>query len=354
MNDSSSTYQGAKREINDRVATAKVVLQDALNLALAQYEETMGEPCPISPRLKTVEDDTFWALAERVDDEAVITVSAGTVGVVDALWERAFSEDQFASGLGGELATSVQEMTMLGLIWLMLHELHHFEMGHFKLLGRSYLAETAGAIRFGAVEQAIQEPNPKLDQLPVDDRSNVEPCLELQADHDAIEMHLDAYSRDNWADLRARATAISAMVILIEREDAKRGYVNQSHPKAATRIFQLLGHVWNLPNVPAWVKAQIEERDVDPSDLPSDDEQTAYVSAVAAPVLLDAIKLAGTADAASILDDIGDQTAFSRDLRRVQTGKSSKSLSTAGAQQYASLAELNARLLALQGLEGMP
>ncbi|QBY02538.1 hypothetical protein E2K80_18830 [Rhodophyticola sp. CCM32] len=226
-------------------------------------------------------------------------------------------------------------------------------MGHFDLLGRAYLAETDGALRFGAVERAKPKPNPLLDQLPKADQVFVEPCLELQADHDAMEMAINGYAREDWPLIRTRAAAISAIVMLIELVDATHGQPNISHPKAATRIFQLLGHIWDIPKIPAMVQAQRESRQIAPADLPSDEKHAAFVTETAMPVILDAITLARIAGAASIAADIDTVTAFAQDVMIVSTGGNTTALTTAGAQQYADLLNLNARLMALQGLEGL-
>ncbi|MEP3345198.1 MAG: hypothetical protein ABJN34_10135 [Litoreibacter sp.] len=85
-------------------------------------------------------------------------------------------------------------MTHLGLVWLMLHELHHFEMGHFEFAGRLCLTEAHAPSSFGVVSRAKSQPSPALAQIDADDLPKVEPCLEMQADHDAIEMLIDAYA----------------------------------------------------------------------------------------------------------------------------------------------------------------
>ncbi|WP_298261299.1 hypothetical protein [uncultured Litoreibacter sp.] len=77
-------------------------------------------------------------------------------------------------------------------------------------------------------------------------------------------MLIDAYSSDEWEYLRVQTAAISAVMMLIEREDAKNNYEHLSHPKAATRIFQLLGHVIEMPMIQAKIALQHPELNIAP------------------------------------------------------------------------------------------
>lgn len=75
---------------------AKQHLERALDTALAQYAETMGEAFPIMLSLDVVGDPDFWGLAELDDNVFRIRLSTGTVGSTAALWASAFADEDFA------------------------------------------------------------------------------------------------------------------------------------------------------------------------------------------------------------------------------------------------------------------
>lgn len=228
----------------------------------------------------------------------------------------------------------------------------HFELGHFGVVARSYLTETAHAHQFALVSHAQSTHNP-FDFLDSGDGLNVGPCLELQADHEAIEILFDAYSRDGWDIIRTNAAAISGMMVLIEREDAKQDHELSSHPKAATRIFQLLGHVMDMPMIPAHMKVKnAGKNQINPDDLPSDEEQGAFNQQVVIPAFFDAVHLARIADAGTIISDLGDTADFFRDIQIAKLGNADGfvNLKTAGARQWAELVAFNDTLKQQFGL----
>ena len=322
--------------------TAKAQLRQALDTALAQYQETMGEGFPTEPQLDVVDHPDFWALAEMVGDVFTIRVSTGTVTAVERLWR-----DAKASGALNSLEATADELTHVSLVWLMLHELHHFEIGHFQILDKAYLTETFGAHQFAVAKRAKRPRLVKsraLRHISRKDRHKVEPCLEMQADHDAIEMLLDAYSPNEWPSLRHRAAAISAMMMLIEREDSKHEQEHSFHPKAATRIFQLLGHLTQMPSIEATLANQNPDLDIDPQ-IPDTEEIAAYTAEVLTPAFLDAKALATTGNATSIAQDLGDQEYFFKDVEVAISGDPSN-LQTTGAVEWAELMTVNAQLFA--------
>lgn len=73
-----------------------------------------------------------------------------------------------------------EEVLGTALVWLILHELSHADLGHFKL-----------ADSFGVAQRSSMKPEP-LDLLPTELRTLAQPCLEMQADHEATEMLLGA------------------------------------------------------------------------------------------------------------------------------------------------------------------
>lgn len=214
----------------------------------------------------------------------------------------------------------------------MLHELNHVDLGHFDLLDC-----------FGLVERSYTKHGP-IDLLEPRFRPIAPLCLELQADHEAIEMLLDAYSSDGWYDLRARVMAISAMMVLIEREDARNGAEGRTHPKAATRIFQLLGHLSEMPLIQAQLSG-------DAAMLPSEEKLQAFAKDVTIPCFFDAIHLAEIAGASSIASDLGQPDEFFKDLEVAKLGDPEQhtELKTQGAQEWAKLWECNEALKPILG-----
>src|SRR3546814_11978882 len=98
----------------------------------------------------------------------------------------------------------------------MLHELSHFDLGHFALNGGAGIVENHRAR--GIASRVALKPAP-IDALDTAHRPYVEPCLELQADHDSLELLLEAYSSGEWDERRIRAASIFVVWNLIEREE---------------------------------------------------------------------------------------------------------------------------------------
>jgi hypothetical protein len=166
----------------------------------------------------------------------------------------------------------------------------------------------------------------------------------MQADHEATDTLLGAYSTDVWHEVREKVLAISGMMMLIELEDAKDSVKGHTHPKAATRIFQLLGHVAEMP----LVRAQVEQ---DASLIPVEDELQAFAHEVTIPCFFDAIQLAQAAGAASIADDLGSPEDFFKDLEIAKLSDPSRyaDLKTQGAREWAKLWPCNEALKPILG-----
>ncbi|WP_299671333.1 hypothetical protein [uncultured Roseobacter sp.] len=317
------------------------MLEQALTDALTQYEETMGEAFPVVPRLVVVADTAFWAAAELEGEALVISVSTGIVDTLSDLWGRAFADDDFCNGVGQPIESTASEMIYLGLIWLLLHELHHYQMGHFAFTGRLSLTEANAPKSYGiATRENAQLAT--LHAIAPNDWALVEPCLEMQADHDAMEMLLDAYSPDGWKLIRNRAAAIAAIMMLIEREEAKRRVEHVSHPKAATRIFQLLGHVMEMPLIQSILAQQRPDLNIDPT-LPTDDEQGRFNREVVIPCFFDAVNLARIAAAETIRSDLGEAQDFIGDMQTAKLADPSQfdQFVTVGAKQWGELIAVN-------------
>ncbi len=168
-------------------------------------------------------------------------------------------------------------------------------------------------------------------------------------------MILGAYSSEGWDDLRWRAACIAAVIILIDREDRARGVVGTSHPRAATRMFQLLGHLTIMWSVPAQQKAWKAGRsDIDPADLPPQDEVAAYTEQVVHPVFRDAALLAAVAGVPEIAAELGDPADFFADIGLAHTKKASEpeGFRTIGAKEWAELYPINERAMRALGYRG--
>ena len=230
------------------------------------------------------------------------------------------------------------------------HRIAHIELNHFDLLGDFQISETPNAPVFGIARRADLQLGSML-KLPVEMRTATPQCLELQADHDAADLLLEAYSTEGWEDLRCKITAISGMMMLIERADAQYNEASLTHPKAATRIFQLLGHVTEMPLIRAQVKAkQAGAKAVDPDDIPSADEIQAFGRAVTLPCFFDAVYLARVVEADTIRADLGDPADFFQDIAtaKLATPDQLSQLKTSGAREWAKLVLINDRLKPLQ------
>ncbi len=322
-------------------------LNDALLVALKQYQELTGKPFPVIPSLDLHDDSGFWALAELDRDRFVIRVGGGVVPALTSLWTKAFGDDDFLTGVSFPFDADKADAIHVSLVWLIFHEMQHFELGHFCFMGCSFLSETEHGKRFALLSRSVTKPSP-IDGLGEVTKAMVPLCLELQADHEAAELVLDAYSADEWPSLRARVAAIAAMMMLIEREDSKLATPHTSHPKAATRIFQLLGHVVEMPIILAHRKAIIRGMDVGaPIELPSQDEQNAFNREVSIPAFFDALNLARISGADSIKHDLGEAEIFFQDVKiaKLEDVSGYTKLQTVGANQWAELAELNSNVL---------
>ncbi|WP_306129716.1 hypothetical protein [Roseovarius sp. MMSF_3350] len=294
----------------------------------------------------------FWAIAELNGDDFTIRIGDGVRPALARLWADALADTGFVDGIGTPFPTDTIDPVDVALQWLTQHEQNHFDLGHFDLLDRTAIGETARSLDFSISQRRPVLPD-RLTVLEGADRTKVEPCLELQADHDATESVLGAYSKDGWPELHGRMAAIASMMMLIEREDAAYGAAISTHPKAATRIFQLLGHAMEMPLITAHLIAQENRRDaVSPDDLPSDEEQSAFNRTVIIPAYFDAVHLARIAGAESIAADLGDVQSFFADIQIAKLSNASRSpdLSTTGAQEWAELVRINDQLKAIQGL----
>jgi hypothetical protein len=335
--------------------TAAERIQAAFETALVQIEEVLGQEPPVTPSLSVVDDMEFWAVAEISDDGLHLRISTGTADRIHALWTAGLRE---TSVLGDEPITDDAEfLTRVSLMWLILHEIAHGELGHFAFMGDVGISETDAPRSLGLISRVSETSGAPIAGFDGIERLLAEHCLELQADHEAGEYILEAWSPDEWDALRVRSACIMAVMILIEKADADNDVVAPTHPKAATRIFQLLGHLATLWMVPAQIKAQEEGRsEIRPEDLPGDKVVQAYQADVILPAFADAGKLAGVLNAESVLSDLSEPENFFADISTAQLGQSeSKSaFRTVGGKEWFRLESLNPRVMGMLDLEGLP
>ena len=340
------------RELVALLSDYKDQLHIAFDTALAQYQEVMGQPVSAAPQFEAVDDSVFWAYVEEIAGGYEMQVSTGVVKMTAELWDAAFAGKEFIAGIGHSVMSNDANMTHISLVWLMLHELHHIDLNHFDLSDSFRIAETNNAPQFNLVRRVEAKPD-LLATLPKDIRDHAPLCLELQADHDAAEMLIDAYSAEEWQSLRHRAMAISGMMMLIERENSQSDDGVKTHPMAATRVFQLLGHVAELPLIPAQAQARINGvTEINPDDLPPLKEQRAYGREVTLPCFFDAVHLARISGAENIQRDLGEPQDFFADIAIAKTGDPARfgDLTTKGAKEWADLVSTNEALKQFQTL----
>jgi hypothetical protein len=316
---------------------AKQQLEHALDAALAQYAETMAQAFPIVPILEVVDDPEFWAMAKIDGDIFRIQVSTGTADSTAKLWTSAFNDECFVASFGQAVGTDADAMMHISLIWLMLHEIHHFQMEHFDSQPQPNLPMASTTIEHGLVKRTAKHSG-------TDPSSSAASSLilEMQADHDATEMLLDAYSSDEWLSLRARVASVSAVMMLIECSDSSNHSFDATHPKAATRIFQLLGHVIDMPMTPTHLEVrQSNKGQLQPDKLPENEEHIRFAAQVVVPAFFDAVSLARVATALSIIDDLGSASDFFHDVQvaKLANDQCMEEFNTSGAMQWAKLAQ---------------
>ncbi|SMX39382.1 hypothetical protein [Octadecabacter ascidiaceicola] len=212
--------------------------------------------------------------------------------------------------------------------WIALHERAHIELGHFSIL--------EGVPTFNLVSKSgksqVREPD-----LPRDLWDKVERCLELQADHEALEKMLGNMDEVDWVELRVTIASIASVMVLIEKADADNPNPSETHPKAATRIFQLLGHVGEMWSIGASLNA---------NNLPDTERIQEFVKEVILPAYFDAVEMARSAEATSFIDDLGNPEIFFADIAHAKLGKWDQ-LKTVGAKEWAELKDANEQILPL-------
>lgn len=315
--------------------TLTPALEIALKAALSQYRKKMGKEFPYLPSLDIYNDAVFWALAELQGEHLSIRVGGGVVPILKNLWEDVFTNADLIFGDEIPFLSDKVSALDMSLMWLIFHEMHHAALGHFELIHGT---------PFHLVSRVNRE-TAQLEDIPIEMHCKIAPCLELQADHDALEMMLDGYSSGKWDRIRTQVVSIVAVMILIEQADERDGDSSSTHPQAATRIFQLLGHVVEMWSIPAHAQANARGKDrIRETELPSEEEKQAFSKEVILPAFWGAVALAEVAGAKSIVADLGSPEVFFEDIGRAKLGQWDE-LVTVGAKEWAELKELNVSVL---------
>ncbi|WP_166417457.1 hypothetical protein [Cochlodiniinecator piscidefendens] len=282
-------------------------------------------------QLAYADDPYLWASVRKSGQTIHVSIGERQIDTVSDLWAE-FVRLYPLDFVGRDL----KNLTATSLSWIVLHELQHAELGHFEVL------------EFNPSLNLVSRFHPKTQFPPAifcrPDGTTLQ-CLELQADHDAIDTMLDIYSSTSWAGLRRKITSIIVVMVLIESIDEQNGFEHSTHPKAVTRIFQLLGHVVEMWSIPANAKTKARgELSILEDELPSHEEKLAFSKKVILPAFWDAVALAEVAGAKSIVADLGSPEVFFEDIGRAKLGQWDE-LVTVGAKQWAELKELNASVL---------
>ncbi|MEP1964452.1 hypothetical protein [Tateyamaria sp.] len=111
---------------------------------------------------------------------------------------------------------------------------------------------------------------------------------------------------------------------------------SETHPKAATRIFQLLGHVNDMWSIGALLN----------DDLPDAERIQAFSKEVILPSYFDAIELAKSAEVTNLIHDLGDPEIFFADIAHTKLGRWDQ-LQTVGGKEWAELKDANEQILPL-------
>lgn len=296
-------------------------IRRAFSSSCTRMQATHETPMSPDTILDVVVHTDFFASALQHHD-LVVQISTGCVSAIEQLSDDSAVELNLAHALE----------------WLILHELHHAALGHFALTHGTPVLRLVARKNRNTIH---------LDDLPKDLRHKISPCLELQADHDALEMMLGDFSAGDWVSVRKLATSIAAVMVLIEKAGSGQGDESYSHPLAATRIFQLLGHVAEMWSIPAHAKANARgEQAIRDEDLPPQEVVQAFSNEVVLPVLWDAVALAEVAETKSIISDLGSPENFFTDIGRAKLGRWDE-LVTVGAKEWATLKDANEAILPL-------
>lgn len=322
---------------------SRQLLRAAQDAALARYASTTGRQFPCKPNLVTPDDPEFVAFATPEGGGVRIQINTGTIDVIKLLWQDV-AEFSALLPVSNQLSIpNIDQAIDLSLMWLILHELHHYEMGHFDYIHGTELAGNS----LGLTSRAAPKVS-GISLLEDDEQVQARQCLELQADDDASDMLFDLYHEDNWETLRLQAACISVVMILIEREEQKM-VPDQFYPKAATRMFMLLGRLAQMHSTSRMSDMSRLNVNSDRSqDLAFQQEVAKFNAQVVAPAFVDAQIIAQAGNTQNVIDDLGDAGDFFRDVITAQTAAHNRPelFTTTGAKEWSTLWAVNQKVMA--------
>lgn len=326
---------------SDNMTDYKDKLNTAYQAALDRYQMIMEEAFPAQSILTTHSTSDFVALARPMKNGVEIVVSKGVVDDVTVLWQKVIKlSDSMPEGTQLNVL-NVDDAIDASLMWLILHELHHEQIGHLELIGPAGISETALKAELGLTSRSAAKPS-ALDGMTKVKSHAIKRCLELQADHDALEIILDHYSDQGWEYVRFYMAAAMAMMVLIDQQD-EADDDDRTHPYAETRAFQLVGilsQLWKPTSTSDW-------------EQPDDDEIQKFYEEVVVPSVADFFVIATAAGQSNIVQSWDDVDAFFDDILLLQDPDNPdlNNLKTKGAREYASLALTNQEAIELLGPE---
>lgn len=316
-------------------------LKTAYHAALDRYEMVMGQAFPAQSILHTHSTSDFVALARPLTDGVEIVVSKGVVDDVTTLWQKVMTlSDNMPEAMQLNVL-NVDEAVDASLMWSILHELHHEQIGHLSLVGPAGISETAIKAELGLTSRSTSKPS-VLKGMGKKKTLAIKRCLELQADHDALEIILDHYSDQGWEYVRFYMAAAMAMMVLIDQQD-EADDDDRTHPYAETRAFQLVGilsQLWKPTSTADW-------------EQPDDDEIQEFYKEVVVPSVADFFVIVTAAGQSNIVQSWDDIDAFFDDILLLEDPDDPdlSQLKTKGAREYASLAATNQEAIELLGPE---
>ncbi|MFY0620875.1 MAG: hypothetical protein JXQ89_04185 [Pelagimonas sp.] len=124
---------------------------------------------------------------------------------------------------------------------------------------------------------------------------------------------------------------------MIDELDSDNLNPSETHPKAATRVFQLLGHVGDMWSIGASLNAD---------NLPDAECTQEFAKEVILPAYFDAVEMAKSAEAENLILDLCDPEVFFADIAHAKLGRWGQ-LQTVGAKEWSELKGANERILPL-------
>lgn len=333
----------------------KGLAADRLEKCFAQahdwFEQALGS-APQSQIDLCAETGSDFAVKVAEDDEGIsLTITTGTLAEIDRIWDLLWETPVLTKGEGferlafqGQKIDGFESLADLSLTWLLLHEIMHAEMGHLAFAPEARLVE----VGIPEIENERDVPA-GLDEadLPLMDK-----CFEMQADSEATDVFLGLYDKDRWDDLRVQAVCIFVIMALIERENVRFGNEGVTHPKAGTRFFTLIAHLfqmWLYPN--ATLDTSSGDTIIKTLEAPDEEEFNAYAHAVLTPLVGDAAYVAGFCEAHAFLKDIGGAGELFQDVFTAQYAEelTSDTFATQAGKEWLELRAINEKMMNASG-----